>query len=94
MAHREGGSHGHTMPDGNTSQGGENIMLINVCISLFIILELANVLTLYFNPDTKLFNGMGAFRVWDILKDDDRYGDFVHRHEAGYAGARTGTYVV
>jgi hypothetical protein len=67
---------------------GENNMLINICISLFIILELANVLTLYFNPDTKLFNGMGAFKAWDRIKDDDRYGDFVRYLVNWIAGAK------
>ncbi len=51
-------------------------MLLDVCISIFIIMEIANVTTLYFNPDTKLFNGMGAFKIWDKIKDDEQYGDF------------------
>ena len=51
-------------------------MLLNICLAVFIILESTNVITLYFNPDTKLFNGMGAFRVWREIKDHERYGDF------------------
>ena len=50
-------------------------MLIDICITLFIIMEFANVMALYFNPDTKQFNGMGVFKAWQDLKDHEKYGD-------------------
>lgn len=34
----------------------------------FIILESANVLTLYFNPGTRNFNGVGVFKAWEESK--------------------------
>ena len=50
-------------------------MLLNICIAIFIVLESANILALYFNPDTRQFNGMGVFKVWAEIKDHERYGD-------------------
>ncbi len=36
----------------------------------FIFLELANVLALYFRPDSKNFNSLGVFNAWDKSKSD------------------------
>ena len=36
---------------------------IEIILLIFIILETANVFTLYFNHSTKLANGMGAFSI-------------------------------
>jgi len=63
-------------------------MLLNICISLFVIMELANVLTLYFHPDTKQFNGMGVFKAWHNIKDEERYGDLARYLVNWVAGAK------
>ncbi len=63
-------------------------MLIDICIVLFIIMELANVMALYFNPDTKQFNGMGVFKAWQTLKDDEQYGDVARYLVNWVAGAK------
>ena len=63
-------------------------MLINICISIFIIMEFANVMTLYFNPDTKQFNGMGVFKAWHNIKDDEQYGDLARYLVNWVAGAK------
>ena len=63
-------------------------MLIDICIVLFIIMEFANVMALYFNPDTKQFNGMGVFKAWHDLKDDERYGDVARYLVNWVAGAK------
>ena len=63
-------------------------MTIDICISLFIIMELANVLALYFQPDTKQFNGMGVFKAWHTLKDDEQYGDVARYLVNWVAGAK------
>ncbi len=36
----------------------------------FLLLEVTNVLTLYFFPDSKLANGMGVFKAWEKSKQD------------------------
>jgi len=63
-------------------------MLIDICIVLFIIMEFANVMALYFNPDTKQFNGMGVFKAWHNLKDDEQYGDVARYLVNWVAGAK------
>ncbi len=63
-------------------------MLLNICISLFVIMESANVLALYFYPDTKRFNGMGVFKAWHNIKDDERYGDLARYLVNWVAGAK------
>ena len=63
-------------------------MIIDICISLFIIMELANVGALYFNPDTKQFNGMGVFKAWHTLRDDEQYGDVARYLVNWVAGAK------
>jgi len=63
-------------------------MLINICISIFIIMEFANVMTLYFNPGTKQFNGMGVFKAWHSIKGDEQYGDLARYLVNWVAGAK------
>jgi len=63
-------------------------MLIDMCIALFIVMEFANVMALYFNPDTTQFNGMGVFRAWHSLKDDEQYGDVARYLVNWVAGAK------
>ena len=63
-------------------------MLIDMCIALFILMEFANVMALYFNPDTTQFNGMGVFKAWHSLKDDERYGDVARYLVNWVAGAK------
>jgi len=63
-------------------------MLIDICIVLFIVMEFANVMALYFNPDTKQFNGMGVFKAWHSLKDDEQYGDIARYLVNWVAGAK------
>jgi hypothetical protein len=63
-------------------------MLIDICIVLFIVMEAANITALYFNPDTKQFNGMGVFKAWQTLKDDEQYGDVARYLVNWVAGAK------
>ena len=46
-------------------------------ISAFVILESANVLTLYFFPGSKMANGIGIFKAWEKSKADPEVHDFV-----------------
>ena len=43
----------------------------------FLFLEISNVLTLYFFPDSKLANGMGVFKAWEKSKEDSQVHDLV-----------------
>ena len=46
-------------------------------ISTFVILETANVLALYFFPDSKLANSVGIFKAWEKSKADPEIHDLV-----------------
>ncbi|MDM8534793.1 hypothetical protein QUF55_08860 [Clostridiaceae bacterium HSG29] len=44
--------------------------ILSIAISIFIVLELLNVIVLYFNPDTKKGNGVAVFNSWNDSKKD------------------------
>ena len=46
-------------------------------IVIFILLESLNVLTLYFQPGSKLGNGVGVFNAWERSKADPEMHEFV-----------------
>lgn len=43
---------------------------LKIAIALFIMLEIGNIVTLYFLPDSKLANAMGYFKAWEKSKND------------------------
>jgi len=43
----------------------------------FLILEVSNVITLYFFPDSKYANAIGVFKAWEKSKADPEIHDFV-----------------
>ena len=51
--------------------------LIKVVILLFILLELSNVLALYFAPGSKYANAVGVFTAWEKSKQYPEIHDFV-----------------
>jgi len=51
--------------------------ILKIVMSLFILLELSNVLMLYFTPGTKRGNGMGAFKAWEKSKQDNEIHELV-----------------
>ena len=51
--------------------------MIKYVILGFLILEVSNILTLYFFPDSKLANGMGVFIAWEKSKEDNQVHDLV-----------------
>ena len=51
--------------------------MIKYAILGFLILEISNVLSLYFFPDSKLANGMGVFKAWEKSKGDYQVHDLV-----------------
>jgi len=43
---------------------------LKIAIGLFVILEIGNIMILYFMPDSKLANAMGYFKAWEKSKSD------------------------
>lgn len=51
--------------------------ILSIVIVLFILLELSNVIILYFRPDSKLGNGVAVFNAWEKSKEDANLHEFV-----------------
>jgi len=51
--------------------------MIKIVTIGFLILEAANVLTLYFFPGSKYANGVGIFKAWEKSKEDHEIHNFV-----------------
>ncbi|MFX0183629.1 MAG: hypothetical protein ACFE95_11155 [Candidatus Hodarchaeota archaeon] len=51
--------------------------LPQIVIGSFIVLELTNVISLYFKPETKKSNSIGVFKAWEKSKIDPDIGHFV-----------------
>ena len=51
--------------------------VLSVAITIFIVLESLNVLTLYFNPGSRLGNGLGVFNAWERSTADPEMHQFV-----------------
>lgn len=50
---------------------------LNIAIILFMLLESANVLTLYFRPGARISNGVGVFNGWEESKTNPELHDFI-----------------
>jgi len=50
---------------------------LNIAIILFMLLESANVLTLYFQPGSRISNGVGVFNAWEKSRADPELHDFI-----------------
>ena len=53
------------------------MMFIKVVILIFVVVELSNVLALYFAPGTRYANAVGVFSAWEKYKQDPEIHDFV-----------------
>lgn len=51
--------------------------ILSIVISIFILLELSNVIILYFKPDSKLGNGVAVFNAWEKSKSDPEMHSFI-----------------
>ncbi len=51
--------------------------IIKLAIICFCIIEIVNVIALYFFPNTKKVNGMGVFKTWERSKQDPEMHDLV-----------------
>jgi hypothetical protein len=51
--------------------------IIKIAAIIFLILEAANVITLYFFPGSKNANGVGVFTAWEKSKSDPVLHNFI-----------------
>ena len=63
-------------------------MFAKITILAFIILELSNVLALYFAPGSKYANAVGVFSAWEKSKQDPETHDFIRYLVYWVAGAK------
>ena len=49
---------------------------IKIAIIAFIILEMGNIMMMYFLPDSKMGNGVGVFKAWEKSKTDPEIYNF------------------
>ena len=63
-------------------------MILDIAIIIFCIMELGNVLILYFKPDSKLGNGVAVFDAWKDVKENKNLDLFVHYMAYWVAGVK------
>lgn len=61
---------------------------VNTVVILFMLLELSNVLALYFAPGSKYANAVGVFTAWEQSKQSPEIHDFVRYLVYWVAGAK------
>lgn len=62
--------------------------ILSAAITLFLILESLNILTLYFAPDSVRGNGLGVFNAWEKSKTDPDVHELVRYLVFWVAGAK------
>ena len=63
-------------------------MILDIAIIIFCIMELGNVLILYFKPDSRLGNGVAVFDAWKDVKEDKNLDLFAHYMAYWVAGVK------
>lgn len=61
---------------------------VEIVILCFVVLELSNVLALYFFPSSKLANSVGVFSAWEKSRQYPEIHDFVKYLVYWIAGAK------
>ena len=51
--------------------------LLLIAVTVFVLMELSNVLFMYFKPDSTQANSVGVFNAWEKSKQDPEVHDFV-----------------
>lgn len=62
--------------------------ILSISIIIFCVMELGNVLILYFMPDSKLGNGVAVFDSWRDVKKDESLDLFPHYMAYWVAGVK------
>jgi len=65
-----------------------SMTLATIVIFAFMLLELSNVLALYFAPESKYANAVGVFTAWEKSKQYPEIHDFVRYLVYWVAGAK------
>lgn len=63
-------------------------MIIQSVIGIFLLLEFANVLALYFKPDFPYANAMGVFKQWEKSRTNDPVADLLRYLAFWVAGSK------
>ncbi|MHA1366881.1 MAG: hypothetical protein ACTSP5_10785 [Candidatus Heimdallarchaeota archaeon] len=53
------------------------MIILEIIIIAFLVMEFFNVLALYFMKDSRKFNSIGVFNAWEKSKSDPEMHDFV-----------------
>jgi len=53
------------------------VNVLSIAIIIFVVIECLNIMTLYFNPSTKMGNGLGVFNAYHDSQENDKYKDLV-----------------
>lgn len=51
--------------------------IVTIVMSLFVLLEISNVLTLYLKPGSQVGNGVGVFNAWEDSKENEDTHDLI-----------------
>ena len=62
--------------------------ILSIAIIIFCVMELGNVLILYFMPDSRLGNGVAVFDSWNEVKEDKALNLFSHYMAYWVAGVK------
>jgi uncharacterized membrane protein len=62
--------------------------ILSIVIIIFILLEITNVITLYFVPDSRKANGLGVFNAWEKSKSDPEIHQLVRYLANWVAGTK------
>lgn len=62
--------------------------ILDIAIIIFVIMETANVIILYFAPDSRLGNGVAVFNQWEKSKDNDNEHLFARYMTCWVAGTK------
>lgn len=62
--------------------------ILQIGIMIFAIIEVGNVMMLYFMPGSRMGNGVGVFNAWEASKQDDNVHELVKYLVYWVAGAK------
>lgn len=64
------------------------MMILNIAIVVFVVMETSNIVILYFFPDSKLGNGVAVFNMWFKAKEDESSALFAQYMTNWVAGTK------
>ena len=64
------------------------MLIIKIALGAFVLLEIGNVIILYFFPEMNIANGMGAFKAWEKSKENPQVHDLIRYLTYWVAGTK------